>query len=307
MGSGCKARIKCGSPDIVNFGIAPAATSTPTPATAPGWFQGKGGDVYGSEVGSAVISGEYLSTKLPAGSGYSGVVVSGGGIDSGDGGVSESSTASTEWQKTSESITGFYGGVNYGFDYFYQKFGSPVDDDSWDGRSKPAVSGVYVDDPVSQTTIDTSWSVGSGEWYVIFIDGNLRIVGASTIIDVASGVNGGFLAFIVKGNIEIQGNVTNGSNSVLKGIFIADGDIQTVAAGPIDNQFVAEGIFVADANLDGSGMFDFGRDLGEVANGTTPAEKFIYRPDFLVNLFNSPGGESLSLLRESLTWEEVVP
>jgi len=57
-----------------------AATPTPTPV-ADAWWQGQGGDIYGNGVQSSVINSQFLSMKLPSGSGYSGMVVSGGVIN----------------------------------------------------------------------------------------------------------------------------------------------------------------------------------------------------------------------------------
>ena len=274
----------------------PTITLTPTPTIAGGaaWFQGQGGDVYGNDISSSVILGEFLSTNLES---YSGVVVSGGGINSGDGGVSESDP---DWQKTGERITGFRKGIKYDYDYFYEKFG-PLND-NYDGGGKPAGGtidnpAVYYDYPIFSTSVTGSWNVGTGESLVIFINGDLSI---ETDIEVAEG---GFLAFIVNGNLSIDSTVgrpAGASGSCLEGVFIVNGSIETGETTQVATaKLVAEGIFVADADINGSGEFNFQRNLG-AANGTTPAEKFIYRPDLL---FSAPE----QFLKKGLSWEEIVP
>jgi len=269
----------------------PTITLTPTPTIAGGadaWFQGQGGDVYGNDISSSVILGEFLSTKLED---YSGVVVSGGGINSGDGGVSESDP---DWQKIGERIEGFRKGVKYDYDYFYEKFGAKS---TYDPASGKPGSGIYYHQAFVEDVVSGTWDVGSGESIVFFIEGNLRI---ETSIDVDPG---GFLAFIVSEDLYIDSTVgrpAGAAGSCLEGVFIVNGSIETGETTQVATaKLVAEGIFVADADINGSGEFNFQRNLG-AANGTTPAEKFIYRPDLL---FSAPE----QFLKKGLSWEEIVP
>lgn len=61
-----------------------------------------------------------------------------------------------------------------------------------------------------------SWTVNSGQYFVIFVEGNL------TVQSNISVQKGGFLAFIVKGHINIDKSVTN-----LEGIYYTDSEFCT--------------------------------------------------------------------------------
>jgi hypothetical protein len=115
---------------------------------------------------------------------------------------------------------------------------------------------------------------------VVFVKDNLTISGNVTVDD------GGYVAFIVDGNISIEPSV-----SLVEGVYISDGTIavQSNKTDPTDLgtdvQFVGEGIFVGWAGV------GLKRDLGEDTDGggpdqgnnDMPAEKFVYRPDLVLN------------------------
>jgi len=65
------------------------------------------------------------------------------------------------------------------------------------------------------------------------------------------------------------------------------------AGGVVDEQFMGEGMFAAES-------FSLGRDLGGVTNLTVPAEKFTYRPDFILN-------SDKAFWFSSLYWQEIAP
>lgn len=120
--------------------------------------------------------------------------------------------------------------------------------------------------------------------YIIFVDGDLRITK-----NVRVGV-GGFLAFIVKGSITIDPAVI-----ALQGIYITDQNFVTETKSPtLDNQLNVSGTVAA------WGSFSLNRNLGAAKNFTTPAEKFIYRPDLLLNMPNR-------MKTFVMEWQEVVP
>lgn len=250
---------------------------------------------------SNVIGTEFLSRKLEE---HSGVVVSGTGtLNSGDGGVSESSP-DDDWQAINEEIESFSRETVYGYDYFDHKLGSP----------DPNLSGATLssNDIVDETQIyktDGTITGLNGSWAdfdktaIILVDGSLDIDKDITVVD------GVFLAFIVKDNLTIASGVgTNPDPLVgeqdevsLEGVFVVNGNIKTGESSiPGQARLVARGIFVADSDLDGTGGFNFQRDLGETLNETMAAEVFEYRPDFL---FNAPE----ELLKEGVSWEEIVP
>jgi hypothetical protein len=183
------------------------------------------------------------------------------------------------------------------YEFFYRNSGlgiSPTSD--FTGTASDALKPTYNSSKIAyfqndDLRIESPWSVAAGETYVIFVDGNLTLAdgdGASDqLIDVA---NGGFIAFIVSGNItfdESLGNSTLSETTAnVEGVFIADGTLtfasRGVAAGG-DDRFVGEGSFIgwSGVNLDrdfSDGVF---RDIH---NNDKATELFIYRPDFLVNM-----------------------
>lgn len=269
----------------VDFGL--------TPQEDP-WYQTKGGDIYGKEgVSSEVRSGKYLSQNLD---GYSGVVVSGGSIYTGDGGVSESSE---DWQKTDETITSFSKETRFGYQYFDNKFGSEAQSLTGSTLRRGDIGNGIYKTSGSILSLDGNWTNFSNK-AIIFVNGSLSIDKDITI------TSGGFLAFIVKEDLEIDPRVGanprggNPNEVSLEGVFIVDGTIRTgESSNPGNERLVARGIFVADANLDGEGGFTFQRDLGK-ENESFSAEHFEYRPDLL---FSAPA----QFLKETLSWEEIVP
>jgi hypothetical protein len=96
-------------------------------------------------------------------------------------------------------------------------------------------------------------------------------------------VEGGFLAFIVQGTVEIGEEVDN-----IQGIYIADGEL-TINSGT--ERLFAEGTFVGWTDV------TFGR---ENANYAVPAERFDYRPDLLLN---APA----EFRKPARLWQEVAP
>ncbi len=146
--------------------------------------------------------------------------------------------------------------------------------------------------------IKNAWQVASGESLTIFVDGNLTITDETPatpqLITVA---NGGYLAFIVKGNITIDPSVGNpvstDATPNLEGIYVADGTISTgTIGGSADQRFVGAGSFVGWTGV------SLQRVLPDPDNNTIPADLFIFRPD-LVNTLPEP------MTRPSYTWQET--
>jgi hypothetical protein len=150
-----------------------------------------------------------------------------------------------------------------------------------------------------------TWTVPAGEKRVIFVNGNLTFSQTpETIITVQPG---GFLAFIVSGDIIFDPTVGHTSTSDLvasnslqpniEGVFIANGRIILQSAGSDDKKFVGAGSFVGWSGVDLKRTFEKGQ-LGRIRNNTTPVETFIYRPDFLLN--------TPELLKSTeMVWREV--
>lgn len=192
----------------------------------------------------------------------------------------------------------------------------------WTGAAWWSISDinyVVVDGNVS---IDESqgFNLTSSQNLVVFVDGNLTIDDSNpndTNRKITSVANGGFLAFIVKGNVLVTPNVgyelnpliptipvVSNANSNVEGVFIADGNltIQTkLATGevPPDKKFIGSGTFVSWTNILTPRIFDDG-SFGAILNNNQAIDNFIYRPDLLVNWPTK--------LKASISnWREVDP
>ncbi len=200
--------------------------------------------------------------------------------------------------------------VTYGYDYFYSKLGSP--DTSFDCASNsPPSDGFYLanNPPGGECTINSDLDFGTNK-VVIFVNGDLQFDSAVDQIKVSPE---GFLAFIVKEDIRISGQIGDksagsftGTTAHLQGVYIADGLIDTYQPDPSEEpggglgsgfRLVAAGIFVAKNgfNLDRNVKTDCPEG---VCNETTPSELFIARPDLFVNIPDE--------LREAYFFEQEV-
>lgn len=249
------------------FTPTPTLILTPTPRlTAGGWFQTREGDVHsGGEIRVNVPAGKVFS--LDGEGGFPGVI-SYQSVFEPD--FSPGGFSSTGWLVKTEAKRRFYR-------HFYLFLGSLVVD-NFDGyQGQIAGSGVYYsgDDVELENKV---WNFPQRLRAVILVEGNLKI-NSNILVP-----QGSFLAFIVKGNIEVSGDIEN-----LQGVYITDGELKIE---PSVKQFIGEGIFIAQS-------FSLNRDLG-TANSSLPAEKFVFRPDLVVNSF--PG-----LQPSSFIWEEIAP
>ncbi|MEI8232390.1 MAG: hypothetical protein WCG44_01465, partial [bacterium] len=99
---------------------------------------------------------------------------------------------------------------------------------------------------------------------------------------------GGFLAFIVNGTITVDPEVEN-----VEGIYVSNGFIAEKRSVPPD----------VPLNIGGSvvswGSVSLLRDL-KVDNASGPAERFTYRPDFLINMPDK-------MKNFIMQWAEVAP
>ena len=126
------------------------------------------------------------------------------------------------------------------------------------------------------------WHIKNGEKYVIFVNGDLKI-NTDIVVDP-----GGFLMFIVKGDINVSHTVND-----VQGLYVADGNLNTETNATTDNPLTFEGSMVA------WGAVNLGRNL-KAFNITTPGETFIYRPDLILNMPNN-------VKTFAMQWREVVP
>jgi hypothetical protein len=146
-------------------------------------------------------------------------------------------------------------------------------------------------------TINRRWDIANGVKLVILVNGVLEI---NNEIHVTVG---SFLIFIVKGNsgtqegIRIQGVIGDKfavPRSHIEGIYITDQKIKT---NYDDDQ--SGNRLVLSGNFYGLQGFELHRDL-KADNDITPAELFIFRPDFIVNMPEV-------LFSSSYSWQEIVP
>jgi hypothetical protein len=153
-------------------------------------------------------------------------------------------------------------------------------------------------------TIQSAWTVPSGESIVILVKGNVVIKNTITV------AQGGFLAIIASGDITIDpsvGTLTYTSETPqVEGVYIADGlftvDSYTVGVNRVsDKKFVGAGTFVgwSGVSLKRDYRDTATPDLG-LNNNTRPAELFVARPDFALSA-------PKEILRPSYGWEEVAP
>lgn len=164
--------------------------------------------------------------------------------------------------------------------YFYQLYSmgqNPVTDFNGTKPFLPPSNGrAYF--AGGDVTINSLWNVKSNESFVIFVNGNVTIANQ---IHVAEG---GFLAFIVHGNITIDktvGTVALASTATqVEGVYVADGRLITASNSTGDLKFVGGGTFVG-----WNGVMLNRQLLPRGLNNNTPAELFLFRPDFV---FNSP-------------------
>lgn len=183
------------------------------------------------------------------------------------------------------------------YEYFFRQadFGlNPSDDffSDYTNAEKPT----YVENKTAyyrngNLTIGTPWQVASDESYVIFVNGDLFLTDGDGLSDQLIDVDpGGFLAFIVKNNLYVDaelGNVDlNDTTANIEGVFVVNGSINIQSRGPTlggDDRFIGEGTFIGWQGVNLERDFDDGFGRAE-ENKDKPAELFVYRPDFMVNL-----------------------
>ena len=178
------------------------------------------------------------------------------------------------------------GGVSDDFEFDYYDAAKPTDPPL---DNRPA----YYH-PGDMTISSSPWNVGVGEKLTIFVDGNLTIENTTTVTP------GGFLAFIVKGDIIFPATFGDpdpaATAALVQGVFIANGtiDVQSLGGTNQDLKFIGEGTF---AGLSG---VQLSRDYHNTANNQNPTELFRFRPDFLINL-------PQDMKKPLYTWRPVAP
>jgi hypothetical protein len=244
----------------LNFGFGQMAES---------WFQVQGGDVHADGNINSPVPATLNFMENPQG-----VVSFGGSGSFGEG--------APNWQVQDSSID--LSAFNY--NYFSSHIATtdfpcnPSESSCWAnlGSGNYQYSGT-MNMPGSTININS-------RTIVVLVNGGLNINEKIRVADDA------FLAFIVNGSINIDGDVTEtGINPALEGIYFSQG---TIATGESDKEFVGKGIFAAQ------GGFNLQRDLGDTDNQTTPAETFIFDPRLLVEMPEA-------LQKATMSWTEIAP
>lgn len=248
------------------------------------WWQAEGAGIYAGGIGGvrSILPSSSLRLILAPVGGTEGVLMtSTGTVDVGSGSVSDAG-----WRAVSR-----YRGKKMDFDYFAANMGV-VKSGAGDWTLSNAIDLVGYPEGADfgykngAASVDDPMSVGATESYVIFVNGNLDINNDITVTP------GGFLAFIVKGDVTIDPEVTD-----LQGLYVIDGSFVTetkyVEGVTDDEQLVTGGSIVAWGSL------SLSRSLG-AANSSLPAEKFVYRSDLLTNMPDT-------MKTFVMQWNEVVP
>jgi len=235
------------------------------------WWQAEEGNVHadGGNVRSAVPDTATLPFLITGS--QPGLVSYTGSLDINDAAAINQAGLSN-WQ----AQTG-YQGLKTGYGYFKRILeDDPLDFNAWDG-GQPGADGVYA----AEGDMATLEALNiTNEIIVILVNGDVSI---DYDISVAEG---GFLAIISSGNITIGNTVTN-----VEGVYVADGIIDS---GTGTSQLTGEGIFTGWEGI------SLNRDFNTIQNNTTPAERFIYRPDLVRNAYHY-------LLKPKVSWQEVAP
>jgi hypothetical protein len=174
------------------------------------------------------------------------------------------------------------------YDYFYRQFSlgvTPSDDFGSNAADATKPTEPPADSKTAyfhsgDLTIQQPWSVNSGEFITVIVNGNLTLTDPSNAGQLTSVAEGGFLAFIVSGNIEVDqtlGNASAVTTPNLEGLFVADGTltIETTGDTATEQRFVGAGTYVGWSGV------ELDRDVGLPTSNTVPSEQFIFRPDLL--------------------------
>lgn len=251
------------------------------------WWQAEGAGIYsGGEVRSILPSTSFRLIVAPVGGTAAALIQASGNLGLGVGELSDPA-----WMANSK-----YKGKMMGYDYFAARMGvvrgQPGDwvSDNIELPTYNSEKSFWYASPTSTTaTINTPWVVRSNEKYVIFVNGDLQINADVTVED------GGFLAFIVKGNT--SGGITVGPDvTSLEGLYVTDKDFET------ETVYLLNVINDVTLQFEGSvvawGTMSLNRNLG-AGNTASPAEKFTYRPDLLANM-----PDKMKVF--AMQWQEVV-
>lgn len=153
---------------------------------------------------------------------------------------------------------------------------------------------IYIHAGNLTITDQNAWHVTNTEQIIVFVQGNLNIgdtTGGNTRVITVDPGGTGFLAFIVSGDIiispqvgytDITTNPHTPNIAVVEGVFLADGKITIQGISDTqDTKFIGAGTFVGWDGVELQRSFTQSGDNS--LNNQSPAETFIFRPDFVMN------------------------
>jgi hypothetical protein len=242
-----------------------------------------------------------------AGAGTSGYLLTGGGsVDIGY----ETGNQTNRVDQDTKNVIGTVDSkvAKENFAYFLKRYQfpyNPVDDfpSTWSNATKPVLVPQTPDVKAyyrpGDLTITQPWVVNSGETYIIFVTGDLNIQNTITV------ANGGYLAFVVRGNIVVDPTVgsVDPTSTVgqVQGVYIADGYFRTASSGLGDLKFVGEGTFVAWSGFQLQRNYaNASTGAGRTTNNAHPSELFKYRTDFLTNV-------PIEMQPQRTVWQQINP
>ncbi len=313
----CPATVGCGYAGLTSpqSGVNYFITNLVLNTTA--WWQFRGGNAYtGATTGTSFYSNipadtcdtgvgciPYLAARdLNDTAGTAGIAVSAGGEVDVEDTQGNQNTANINQDGTALIARGTATTrLRENYDYFYRLYSmgtsSPIvtNDDSVqvydfvkpdpnNAATAPDNGRAYAYN--GDVTIINDWLVAADESIVVFINGDLTITNAAGVDHLIEVEPGGFLAFIVSGDIIVNATVGNpvaNNSPVLDGVYIANGTINIQASGTGgDRQFVGAGNFIGWSGV------TLSRDLRTGGTGsqnaTNPSEVFVFRPDFIENI-----------------------
>ena len=274
------------------------------------WFQTQGGHSFAGNTTGTAINSEVSTSIAVCGPAHDtqaysifddadtslsdGFATSGGGAISTNG-FSNERTIPTVVHGTANAK------VKEGYEFFYLRSdlgNNPVEHDfgDEDNATRPANSGIYFRKGNLEITDRQPWQISSGESITVFIDGTLRISDGSNLGQIITVEPGGFLAFIVRGNVFVRNNVGTGTPSgtevegggdfktSIEGIYVADQQIIISAKreGVPDEKFIGAGVFVGWQGVQLNRSFSDGSPTSTL-NACYNTEQFVYRPDLIEN------------------------
>ena len=292
-----------------------------------GWWQVLGGSAYAAQTSSVAVRsyvptfyctlpvcipyilGRDLADKLDS----AGIAVTGGSaVDSSKDPGNQ--TTNVTQRSTQTVATGTVTTkIKENYEYFYREYSlglTPSEDfagHETDAQKPPSPptggKAAYYHD--GDLTIQSQWQVSSGEKIVVFVNGNLTLTDPTGVARLIQVDEGGFLAFIVKGNITADPSVGNNADLTslianVEGVYIADGTLNVPSRGTAaggDERFIGAGTFVGWTNVAIERDFDDG-GARKLENNTKAAAVFLYRPDFVKNVPEP-------MTRSSYIWQET--